>query len=124
MKKTIWIAGSIAALVMVACGNNDNSSPSSEKDLSSNPVYQEGLTLTIKNNCISCHQVDDKITGPSYRDVANKYGSDGKSVIPALAKKIIDGGSGVWGEIPMKAHPDVSQEDAEKMVKYILLLKK
>lgn len=92
-------------------------------DISANPDYQKGLGILAKNDCLTCHKVDEMLTGPSYRDVANKYaGMD--TAVSYLAKKIIGGGSGVWGSVMMTPHPGVSQEDAEAMAKYILLLKK
>jgi cytochrome c len=81
------------------------------------------LELIAKSDCLTCHKVDEKLTGPSYREVANKYASQAPGIIPTLAEKIVKGGSGNWGEVPMLPHPTVSQADAEKMVKYILLLK-
>ena len=92
-------------------------------DISANPDYQKGLGILAKNDCLTCHKVDEMLTGPAYRDVANKYaGVD--TAVSYLAKKIISGGSGVWGSVMMTPHPGVSQEDAEAMAKYILLLKK
>jgi cytochrome c len=68
--------------------------------------------------------VDQVITGPTYRDVANKYANNtSDTVVPYLAGKIITGGNGVWGEAFMTPHAGLSQADAEAMVKYILLLK-
>jgi len=90
----------------------------------SNPDYEKGLDLVGKYQCIACHRVDEKLTGPSYREVANKYAGADDAQISELAKKIIAGGSGVWGTLPMQPHPNVSEEDAEEMVRYILLLKK
>ncbi|MFZ5977860.1 MAG: c-type cytochrome [Hydrotalea flava] len=90
-------------------------------DLSDNPDYKKGLALIAKNDCLTCHKVDEKLIGPAYRDVANKYTDKD---IPMLAAKIIKGGSGVWGQVPMTPHPNLSVADAEQMVKYILLLKK
>ena len=92
-------------------------------DLTQNPDYQKGLGILAKNDCLTCHKVDEVLTGPSYRDVANKYaGAD--TAVAYLAGKIITGGSGVWGNVMMTPHAGVSQADAEAMVKYILLLKK
>ncbi len=92
-------------------------------DISANPDYQKGLGILAKNDCLTCHKVDEVLTGPAYREVANKYaGMD--TAVSYLAKKIISGGSGVWGSVMMTPHPGVSQDDAEAMAKYILLLKK
>lgn len=115
----------------VACNNSvDNSKKAADttevkaNDLSKNPDYQKGLELASKSDCFTCHQVDDKLTGPSYRDVANKYAGMPDTIVTHLANKVISGGSGVWGEIMMTPHPALSQGDAEAIVKYILLLKK
>jgi cytochrome c len=91
-------------------------------DLSKNPDYQKGLALIGANDCLTCHKIDDALTGPPYRDVANKYPSN-DTTLDSLSNKIIKGGSGNWGSIPMTAHPALSKDDAKQMVKYILLLK-
>jgi cytochrome c len=67
--------------------------------------------------------VERKIVGPSYADVAAKYESTEEN-ITMLAQKVIAGGVGVWGEVPMPAHPGLSEDDAKDMVRYVLLLKK
>ena len=81
----------------------------------------EGLKLIEGADCLACHKNDAKLVGPSYQDVADKYT---EADIDHLATKIIEGGKGVWGEIPMTAHAGMSKENAQKMVKYILSLKK
>ncbi len=83
---------------------------------------KKGEGLISKSDCFACHKVNEKLLGPSYKDVANKY-SDTKANIDYLVKKIKAGGSGVWGAIPMSPHPALSDEDAEAMVHYILSLK-
>jgi cytochrome c len=117
--------------IAVACNNSNDSSKKAAttteaktEDLSKNPDYQKGLELASKSDCFTCHQVEDKLTGPSYRDVANKYAGMPDTIVTHLANKIISGGSGVWGEIMMTPHPALSQADAEAIVKYVLLLKK
>ena len=92
--------------------------------ISSNPDYQKGLEAISKSDCLTCHRIDEKLTGPSYREVANKYAGMPDTIINHLAGKILHGGGGVWGEIPMVGHPALSKEEAKIMVKYILLLKK
>lgn len=81
----------------------------------------EGLKLIEGADCLSCHKIDAKLVGPSYQDVASKYTD---ADIDHLATKIIEGGKGIWGDIPMTAHAGMSKENAQKMVKYILSLKK
>ncbi len=91
-------------------------------DVSANPDYKAGLALVAKSDCLTCHKVAEKLIGPAYQEVANKYaGQD--TAIAYLSKKIIAGGAGVWGAVPMTAHPQLAQADVEQMVKYILLLK-
>ena len=86
------------------------------------PVYIKGLALVGKSDCLTCHKIDDKLIGPSYKEIANKYAGAPNDAITALARTIIQGGSGNWGNVPMTPHPGISQEDAETMVRYILTL--
>lgn len=129
MKKVL---GTIAAVVvLMACGGNKENktadasatATTSTSSLSANPDYQKGLALVGGNDCLTCHKANEKNIGPAYKDVAAKYESNDANV-KMLAEKIIKGGSGVWGAIPMTPHPALKQEDAEAMVKYVLLLKK
>jgi cytochrome c len=90
-------------------------------DLSSNPDYQAGLALEAKSDCATCHKLDEKLVGPSFREIAAKYT---EKDIDMLAGKVINGGAGNWGQVPMTPHPQLSQDDAKTIVKYILLLKK
>jgi len=78
--------------------------------------------LLKANNCMACHAVDKKLVGPAYKDVAKKHGGDAAKA-DALAAKIIKGGSGVYGAIPMPANTKVSEADAKAMATYILGLK-
>ena len=105
-----------------ADSSNASASTSSSNDLSSNPDYQKGLALIASNDCLTCHKVDEKVTGPAYREVANKYENTDANV-KMLAQKVIKGGSGNWGNAAMTPHPALSEADAEQMVKYVLLLR-
>lgn len=105
-------------------GENGESSTTNANDITKNPDYQKGLALVSKSDCFTCHKIDEQLTGPPYRAVANKYAGMPDTIITHLANKIRTGGSGVWGNIMMVPHPGVSEADAEAMVKYILLLKK
>lgn len=78
--------------------------------------------LAQKKNCMACHAVDKKLVGPAYKDVAAKYAAD-KDAVKKLSEKIIKGGSGVWGPVPMPANAQVSQAEAEALVKWILTTK-
>jgi cytochrome c len=129
MKKVLGTIVTVVALF--ACGSNkDNkttdaaaTASTSTSSLSDNPDYQKGLALVGKSDCLTCHKVNEKNIGPAYKDVAAKYENTDANV-KMLAEKIIKGGSGNWGAIPMTPHPALSQDDAEALAKYVLLLKK
>ncbi|MDT3706008.1 MAG: c-type cytochrome [Thiobacillus sp.] len=78
--------------------------------------------LAQKNACLSCHGIDKKIVGPAYKEVAKKYAGD-KTAKDKLVAKVKAGGKGVWGPIPMPPNPNLKDEDAETLVKWILSLK-
>lgn len=83
---------------------------------------EKGLTLVAQSDCLTCHAVEDRIVGPSYREIAAKYPAN-DSTFSYLAQKIIQGGAGVWGQVPMSAHPDMKEDDARLMAKYVMSLK-
>ena len=80
---------------------------------------EAGKLLISKSDCFACHKPDGKLVGPSYADIAKKYQVTDAN-LTLLSGKIIKGGAGTWGQIPMAAHPKVTQAEAKKMVKYIL----
>lgn len=123
-----WIVLSAMAVIL-SCGETatkedaaDAEKPTEQAatDLSSNPDYIKGVELIGKSDCLTCHKLDEKLIGPTYKEVAQKYENTPENVT-MLAGKIIKGGKGVWGEVEMTAHPDMSQEDAEALIKYVLL---
>jgi cytochrome c len=78
--------------------------------------------LAKAKNCMACHAVDKKLVGPSYKDVAAKYA--GQKDAPAkLVQKVLKGGSGAFGPVPMPANPQVSEAEAKQLVQWILTLK-
>jgi cytochrome c len=78
--------------------------------------------LATSKNCMACHAMDKKQVGPSYKDIAKKYAGDAKAA-DMLAEKIIKGGSGVWGAIPMPANTQVTPADAKKLSTWVLSIK-
>jgi cytochrome c len=78
--------------------------------------------LAQKKNCMACHAVDKKVLGPSYKDVAAKYAGQ-KDAVDKLSAKVIKGGAGVWGAVPMPANPQVSDAEAKQLVQWIMTLK-
>lgn len=78
--------------------------------------------LAKAKNCMACHAVATKLVGPAYKDVAAKYAGqkDGEAKLTA---KVLKGGSGAWGAVPMPANPQVSEAEAKTLVKWILAQK-
>ena len=80
------------------------------------------LALAQSKNCMSCHAVDKKLIGPAFKDVAAKY-KDNKGALDMLAAKIVKGGAGAWGPVPMPANTQVSEADAKKLAAWVLQTK-
>jgi cytochrome c len=129
MKKYLMICGMVATLV--ACSKKEVDPNIETNVMMVEPVTKtvdsaaagkhEGLALIEGADCLTCHKMDVRVVGPSYQEVADKY-TDGD--MDMLVSKIIDGGKGNWGEIPMTPHAGMSKENAKKMVAYIMTLKK
>ncbi len=130
MKKVLF--ASVLALAVISCSKKEE-----PKDVESNVMLEEpkvptaadstaagkdeGLALIEGADCLGCHKIDAKLVGPSYQEIADKY-TDADADM--LADKIINGGKGSWGEVPMTPHTGMSKDNAKKMVAYILTLKK
>jgi len=122
MKKAVFMVMVVAVLASCGGGGSTEEKPK-VVDITEDPVYKKGVEITSGSDCFTCHRIDEKNIGPAWRDVAAKYaGQD--TAVKYLAHKIITGGSGVWGQTPMAAHPTFSQEEAETVAKYVLMLKK
>ena len=78
--------------------------------------------LAKKSGCLACHQVDKKVVGPSYKEVAAKYKGDAKAQA-MLQEKVKKGGVGTWGQVPMPPNAAVKDEDIKTLVKWILFTK-
>ena len=112
----------VSLIIIVYACNSSADSKVVQDDITEHPDYKRGFDLVTAGKCSTCHQIEGKLTGPSYRDVAKRYAPASDEVVNTLANKIIKGGMGNWGEIYMAPNP-VSEEDAKAMVRYILLLK-
>ena len=119
-----------AATLIVSCGGKKEDKSNSEEYVANetatkaeggSDIVAQGEALVKASDCKTCHHKTNKIIGPAHLDVAKKYDFTAANVT-MLAGKIINGGSGVWGESPMNPHPDITQEDAEKMARYVLSL--
>jgi cytochrome c len=89
----------------------------------SNADAEKGMELIAQSDCLACHKVDEKLVGPSYKEVAQRYANQQPAIVDSLAGKIITGGAGNWGQVAMTPHPALSKDDAKLMVTYILSLK-
>ena len=128
--------GAIVISFAMACGNDPDarkeqtkSLPIQETKLESleekhqdNPDYVKGLALIKESDCPSCHMAERKIVGPSYAEVAERYENTQENV-ELLASRVIKGNVGEWGDIPMPSHPGLSEEDAQQMIRFVLLLR-
>ncbi|HVU58971.1 MAG TPA: c-type cytochrome [Puia sp.] len=137
MKKGLAIILS-CSLLAAACGGSDSSKPTEKKDsgnasdattpAATTTADNKGLELIGGSDCTTCHRLDKASSGaaigPAYSEVAAKYAPAADTTIDRLVNKIISGGSGVWGSVPMTPHAAVTKEDAREMVKYIMTLKK
>jgi cytochrome c len=85
------------------------------------PVLADQALATAKN-CMACHAIDKKLVGPAYRDVALKY-SGQRDAVDRLAAKIMKGGAGVWGPVPMPANAQVNEAEAKKLAAWVLTQK-
>lgn len=129
MKKIVFLG--LLGLGLVACSEKKETV---EPIVESNTMLEEPVTASVEEtggnegqkliegaDCLGCHKTDTKLVGPSYQEVADRYT---EADVDMLADKIINGGQGNWGEIPMTPHAGLSKDNAKKMVQYILSLKK
>ena len=104
MKRTYWAALAAVATFAVSA-----------------PALADQALATAKN-CMACHAVDKKVVGPAYKDVAKKYAGNAKAQ-DMLVAKVIKGGAGVWGPVPMPANAQVNEAEAKKLVTWVLAMK-
>ena len=136
MKKILIPIASFA--ILVACNSSSDTTAETETtttapdtalttpataDITTDPNYQKGLEIEAKSDCGTCHKITERVVGPSFKEIATKYAGADQATIDTLASKVIHGGAGNWGQVPMTPHPTLSQEDAVTVVKYVLLLK-
>jgi cytochrome c len=136
--KTLAIALS-STLLLGACGNNNDKTTTKDTTAAATPgssaststgsaADDKALDLIGSSDCTTCHRLHEasqgSSIGPAYDQVAAKYSPAADSTIERLVKKVISGGSGIWGTVPMTPHPNLQADDVKTMVTYILSLKK
>lgn len=129
MKRTLFIL-SCFTLALASCGGSDSSTSTADTSVTATTSTSTSTTtpmlpgekLINTSDCSGCHNRTQKVVGPAYVEIAAKY-PDNEANVALLTDKILKGGSGVWGEVPMTPHAGLSKEDATEMVKYILTLK-
>jgi cytochrome c len=122
------------ALLVAACGNHEadtkstaNPDTTATAAPAATAASDKGLELIGASDCTTCHSLHKgtgSSIGPAYEDVAAKYSPAADTTVNRLVKKIITGGSGVWGTTPMTPHAGIKEDDVHTMVTYILSLKK
>ena len=123
MKRSILLFSVLAVLAGCNSNKKDTSSTSTAKEEKpADPGVDKGLDLVAKSGCFTCHKVDQQFNGPAYTAIAARYPKN-EQVLDSLSQKIIKGGVGNWGTIPMQPNPQISADDAKLMVEYILSLK-
>jgi cytochrome c len=129
MKKTILFF-LIASAAMIACNSSGSSAAKTDTAATAPPpapANEKGLELIGASDCTTCHRLHKDAPGasigPAYSDVANKYQNAADTTIDRLVNKILKGGTGVWGAVPMTPHPALAPADVKEMVTYILSIK-
>jgi len=130
--KLIWVIITLVAFTSCRSGTGKTTASDSANatqaiinsggDGSDTSGTNTGARLIATNDCLGCHEIDKKNTGPSYRQIANTYELN-QGNLENLAGKIITGGKGLWGNAAMTPHPALTFEEAEKMCYYILSLR-
>lgn len=134
-----FVAALSCAMLMTACGGSGDKKATETKDTTAatpapaanpattNAAADKALDLIGASDCTTCHRLNKQSSGasigPAYSDVAAKYSPAADTTVDRLVKKIISGGSGIWGTVPMTPHPALKPEDVKTMVTYILSLK-
>jgi cytochrome c len=129
MKKTILLLVVYSGLIL-ACNSGSTSETKTDTTATAPAAAaadSKGLELIGASDCTTCHRLHKESAGvaigPSYSEVAGKYAPAADTTIDRLVHKIIAGGSGVWGTVPMTPHPALQPTDVKEMVVYILSLK-
>ncbi|MDR0791674.1 MAG: cytochrome c class I [Chitinophagaceae bacterium] len=133
MKKYFIFTAAVTVFtsLFIACGGDNNEKNNASKEAApaatsdGTQAYKKVLNTISANSydCLTCHKIAEASTGPAYQDIANKY-ENTEANVTTLAEKVMHGGSGNWGSVPMVPHPAITEDSAKAMVREILALKK
>jgi cytochrome c len=109
---------------VIACNSSDNKGGEQKPadNAANSAANDKALEMIGSSDCMTCHKLTEKNIGPAYSEVAKKYEATDAN-IETLAHKVINGGTGNWGSLPMTPHPTLSLDSAKEMVRYILSIK-
>lgn len=125
--KRILLVFAIAGVIS-SCGGGEkkeekkDTTTEQKTEPAAETLSEKAMAIISKSDCATCHKIEEKVTGPAWKDVAKKYaGSD--TAVDYLAKKIISGGGGVWGQVMMAPHPGLTMDEAKTLAEYVMALK-
>ena len=130
--KKLFLVGMTLSLAAACSNSTESKAPEKTEPAASAPTVsaasEKGLELIGSSDCTICHRLEKagagSAIGPAYSEVAAKYSPAADTTVNRLVEKVIKGGTGVWGQVPMTPHPALPEADVREMVKYILSLKK
>jgi cytochrome c len=123
MKRILISAVLLTALFSCGGGGEKKDAATETPAAAANPLEDKAMAIIAKSDCLTCHKINETVTGPAYAEVAKKY-ENTEANVEMLTDKVINGGKGNWGEVPMLAHPTLPREEAKTVVQYILSLRK
>ena len=116
----------VVLTAMASCGGGGDKKEAGNETATTaaaNPLEEKAMAAIGKSDCLTCHKINETVTGPAYAEVAKKY-ENTEANVNMLVEKVIKGGKGNWGEVPMLAHPSLDPAEAKIIVQYILSLRK
>jgi cytochrome c len=123
MKRIFITVIILTAMISCGGGGEKKDAGAGEPAAAANPLEDKAMAIIAKSDCLTCHKINETVTGPAYAEVAKKY-ENTEANVNMLVEKVIKGGKGNWGEVPMLAHPALDPADVKTVVQYILSLKK
>lgn len=113
-------AGTLEILLGTATPITDHASSTRGLEASEDELEQ-GKSIISNSDCLGCHAANHRVTGPAWAQIAGKFrGMAQEEVVSALARSVREGTVGIWGQVPMPAHPQLTQTQAMAAIAYVL----